>query len=372
MLRRKFWPYDEVNLVADPESESRVTIVSPWLQFKVEIADPDVEAVRDLINKFEKQTLSAEDLNAVSWFFSSLARMPLAYILPRAEDFGMDLHQVIPEKSQIDFESPLSVYELILEKSGSPFKYSIENLPKAWSWDLDATLQFSKSETGFDPESLFSVARRFHLLNDLEHNKTAELLAFVAKLKKNSDQFRKASAIIIRQNHYITELCDSTLRAALPISQGSHEEVLEFIDSEYGHDKLLLKALVALDTSPALIAPIGSVVALMSIFKFVAERNLLGFAMIVDIFERTSYGGEDPMTGLLKEGGEDVASQQMGIHREINDSGEHENVALTFLESMKAVDENYARQALRFAELATLIVHQISAETLSILKTSNI
>ena len=62
------------------------------------------------------------------------------------------------------------------------------------------------------------------------------------------------------------------------------------------------------------------------------------------------------------------AGHQMDIHREINDSGGHENIALGFLKNMKPVSESYASEALFFAELATLVIHQVSAQTLKHIK----
>ncbi|MBN8539826.1 MAG: hypothetical protein J0L82_05525 [Deltaproteobacteria bacterium] len=104
----------------------------------------------------------------------------------------------------------------------------------------------------------------------------------------------------------------------------------------------------------------------------VAERNLLAFSMVVDIFERTDYQDTDPMSALLNAGGETAAGKQIDIHREINDAGEHENIALGFLAHMAPVDEAYAREALRLAELTTLVIHGLSVETLRTLQSSEV
>lgn len=369
---RRFWPYDEVTLTKDPTSTSRVRINSPWLQFSVLIDPAHLELTHQLIDKMNSDQLSADDLDHMSWFFSSLSKMPLAYILPRGQGFGKDQHRVLSEV--IDSSTPQKMFSAFANKN--PQKQALlqflnSALKSNWTWDHQAALEFSQTNEGYDPESLFSIARRFHLLNDIENNRTGDLLEYVRSLKNDSEKFRKASALILRQNHYITEKCDVTLRAALSLAQSASEEVLEFIKAEAGHDRIIEKALQSLQTSSKETPVIETAIALMETFKFAAERNLLGFAMIVDIFERTSYGGDDPMASLLKDGGENQASKQIDIHREINDAGEHENVALEFLHSMAPVDEAYAREALFLAELGTLVIHQLSAQTLVALKDPN-
>ncbi len=364
---RRFWPYDEVSIARESPSSPRVLISTPWLTFTVKIDDDSLAKTDAIIGKMQSGALSPHDINDLSWFFSALAERPVAYILPRGQEFGVDTHQLIDRT--IDYSTPQSaVNSLIPEKNSVASRYAEQALQMPWSWDHRAVLDFARTPTGLDPESLFTVARRFHLLNDLENNKTGELLEYVQNLKDDSEKFRRASALIVRQNHHITQQCDPTLRAALPLAKGAEKAVLDFIQAESGHDKILLKALTALGTIPDSIPALDVTVALMDVFETVARRNLLGFAMVVDIFERTSYQEEDPMTSLLKSGGEERAGRQMDIHRAINDSGGHENVALGFLSKMKSVDEEYAREALFLAELVTLIIHQVSSDTLRFLR----
>jgi len=364
---RRFWPYDEVSIARESPSSPRFLISAPWLTFAVKVDDDSLAKTDAIVGKIQSGTLCAEDSDDLTWFLSALAKRPVAYILPRGHEFGTDTHQLIDQT--IDYSSPRSaVNSLVSEKNSLTSRYAEQALPMPWSWDHRAVLDFARTPTGLDPESLFSVARRFHLLNDLENNKTGELLEYVQTLKNDSEKFRQASALIVRQNHHITQKCDPTLRAALPLAKGAEKMVLDFIQAESGHDKILLKALTALGVTPDSVPALDVTVALMDVFQIAARRNLLGFAMIVDIFERTSYQEEDPMTSLLKSGGEERAGRQMDIHRAINDSGGHENVALGFLANMKSVDEAYASEALFLAELVTLIIHQVSSETLRFLK----
>jgi hypothetical protein len=86
--------------------------------------------------------------------------------------------------------------------------------------------------------------------------------------------------------------------------------------------------------------------------------------MLVDLFERSSYAGEDPLATLLKAGGYAESARFIDLHRQINDSGAHENVALSFLMGMAPVDSKYALEAMRLIELASTLFHFISSDLL--------
>lgn len=367
---RKFWPFDEVSLELETASADHVVVKAPWLQMNVRISPEHLQPVRSLVEKLKTGDFAPADVDWMSWFFSSLSKFPFSYILPRAHISGSDTVKI---KSPILSEtSPKTLLESL--SANSPKKEILKRfadrvLTRNWTWDQQAALEFSQTAGGHDPETLYSVARRYHLLNDIENNVTADLLNHVRTLKTNPDLFKKASALIIRQNHYITEKCDSTLKTALPIAQSAEDEVMEFMQAESGHDKILAKALESVGHTPEQIHTLDAAIAIMEVFRLIAERNFLAFSMVVDIFERTSYESKDPMAAVLSEGGEEKAAARMDTHREINDAGEHENVALSFLQYMNAVDANYAQEALYLAELATLVIHQVSADTLVEIKT---
>lgn len=354
--RRKFFPYDEVTASRDLNFPNRFILSAPWLTFQFDVAEEDVPKADQIAKKISAGDITAADLDSVNWLFSSMASYPFAYILPRTTSFGTDQHQVLT--TPLKTETPEAMLHSLNEKSNSP-------LTKEWTWDIDAALDFSRTESGFDPESLFSISRRFHLLNDIENNKTAELLEFMTTLKKNVSEFKEVSAVVMRQNHYITERCEDVLSAALPISQNAQSAVSSFIKAEAGHDKILAKALRALGADAEQVAVLGCVTLLMDIFKLAAKRNFLAFSMIVDIFERTSYRDEDPFAKVLQDGGAKTAASQIEVHREINDFGGHENIAIEFLKDMGPVSEDYATEALRLSELATQVVHSISKDTLA-------
>ncbi|MEQ1875165.1 MAG: hypothetical protein ABL958_00875 [Bdellovibrionia bacterium] len=367
--QKNLWPYDEVKISGDAREPRMVTVSTPWLKFKMEVEADEVPRLQTLIEKLSSEDGAQPDFNDVQWFFQSLASYPLTYVLPRPESFGIDSHEVSQQK--LNQTSPVALLRDLCANSN--INQAIERFQSRtgewkWTWDHEAALGFAQVEGGFDPETLFSIARRFHLLNDIEWNKTGEMLEYVRGLKNDPAAFQSASALIVRQNHYITEQCESVLKAGLPTSQSSYAAVSEFIQAEAGHDIILSRALKSLGADAATTKVLDTTVVLMEVFREVAKRNFLAFAMVVDIFERTSYQGGDPLASLLRAGGHDTAARQADIHRDINDSGGHENIALGFLAEMKAVDSEYAQEALRLAEVATLTIHQLSSETLDLLR----
>lgn len=375
--QKRFWPYDEVEILRDDALPNRFLLSAPWLKFHFDIDSSHVDRANRALEALSvKEGLTKDHLDDINWFCSSLEKYPLCYILPRSHGFGSDIHGQVAQ--EIIQTSPREMLESMLVGSNigidplvdkNAFIYS--SLPAVWTWDTEAAIEFSKTNAGIDPESLFSIARRFHLLNDLEQNKTANLIEFASSLQSDPAKFQSASALIVRQNHYITEKCDGVVRSALPIAKNAGSAVMDFIQAEAGHDKILAKALKYIGFDPQQIPVISTTVALMEVFKRIAERNLLAFAMVVDIFERTSYRKTDPLTELLEKGGQTAAGQMADRHREINDSGEHENIAIGFLNDMAPIDSSYANESLRLAELATLVIHQLSAETLHVLKQQN-
>lgn len=361
--RRRYWPYEEVKASRDSNFPARFVFSAPWLTFYVDVDSDDASRAEQIIRKWSEGSVGTNDIAEINWLFASVAEYPVAYILPRAEIFGADNHQVLNPRLRL--ESPAKLLEELLPISEHPNVANVAaKLSTKWTWDVDAALEFSNAHNGVDPESIFSVARRYHLLNDLESNKTLHLFSYVSSLEKPSFKFRNAAALILRQNHYVTEKCDSVLRPALKLAQTGQDELNEFMRAESGHDRLLERALKSMGVEPNTLPILKSIIVLMDVFGAAARRNFLGFSMIVDIFERSSYTRRDPLAELLAKGGQLAAAKQIERHREINDSGGHENAALSFLNHMRSVDAQYAIEALRLAELVTLVAHLVSPETL--------
>ncbi|MES2768724.1 MAG: hypothetical protein V4596_06210 [Bdellovibrionota bacterium] len=358
-----FWPYDEVRMKGDTQDLNKFYLTCPWLSFQFKIESPLNLELRSVIKKLESEMIDQECFQVLNQVFSQISDYPVAYCLPRKENFGTDTHEL--QEKKLNLENPQKSFEDLFPHYKS---FAQNQLPAEWSWDVEQTLEFTKTKGGYDPLSLFSVLRRFHLLNDLEFNETGKLFQHLTDLSNDPEKLKKSTALVLRQNHYVTTRCKEVLSAAIPIAQSVKKEIEEFIEAEAGHDRIIMKGLKTLNPNPENIAVLEASTVLMDLFKFIAQRNLLAFSAVVDVFERTSYREEDPLASILKKEGMHEASRMVDIHREINDKGDHENVALKFLSAMKPVSREYAIETLRVAELNTLVVHQNSKMILEAIK----
>ena len=367
-IPRNYWPYDEVEISWEAAQPNRFTFDSPWLSHSFSL-DPAVsERAQSIAAKIKSSAVTAEDIDEVAWFLGAVKSYPLSYILPRVQISGTDTHKVI--KNDISQKSPAEMLKELLKDSKhlSALEIISNKLNSLnWTWDIEAVQDFSKMPTGYDPAAVFSVVRRFHLLNDIENNKTKDLIGHLNALDKDSDAFKFGNALVIRQNHYITKVCEPVLSASFEVAQGARGEVEEFVEAESGHDKILEVALKSMGQKAEEVPVLNCIYVLMDLFEAIARKNFLAFAAVIDVFERSSYLSEDPFAEVLKKGGQERAAYQLNVHRDINESGGHENVALGFLDNMAAVDAAYVNEAVKLSELLTLVIHMVSKETLDLI-----
>ena len=71
------------------------------------------------------------------------------------------------------------------------------------------------------------------------------------------------------------------------------------------------------------------------------------------------------MAQVLNKGGFTKAASQIDKHKDINDEGEHENVALDFIKFMGPCSKDYVIEALKIAELTTHFMNEISVEIMT-------
>lgn len=357
-----YWPYDEVSLAAGAEPDELI-VDTPWLHASIGVPPEILARVKKVAQKVADKTLGAQDIGEAHWFFSGLSHLPLCYILPRMEFQGeydhhtwtyQELNEVdLPQFLELSLGHKNQIHELL---KNSEF-------PRAWEWDLEKSILFATNPRGeIDARTLFSVARKFHLLSSLETNKTADIYQRVKDLEQNQKAFTFACALMVRQNHYVTELCEQALIPALETAQTARSAVEHFIAEEQGHDRILQLALKTIVSEPEAIPVFPSTVLLMEMLKFCAQTNLLGFAMAVDIFERSAYQHTDPLADVLASGGLEEAAKKINQHMDINDAGEHENVALSFIEKMGPIAPGYAYQAMRLAEAVTVLISFMPTE----------
>lgn len=366
-----YWPYDEVTVEATP-SRDVITVKAPWIQAKVKGPVEPKANLEALLEKFEKKELAPTDVGLLHWFFSNFEKYPLCYILPTPKSGATDLHTT--QEVQLGNSSLEEILTTGLKEEGRSDEEVkkmvadvLSNLPrKHFVWDAETALSFAKVESGIHPESVFSVARRYHLLELLENDKGKEVFQFIEGLPK--EEFSGFASLVVKQNLYVTEQCQSALTPALEVAKSARPRVEHFIREERGHDRLLSAAMKSIAKDPSSVPVSSQTISLMSLLKLAAHRNFLSFAIIVDFFERSTYEKMDPLANLLKKGGFDEAAKQINRHMEINDAGEHENMGLSFLSAMTPCDPQYVREAYRIAEAASLVMNSVSNSAVKLAK----
>jgi len=361
-----YWPYDEVSLTASPDGKA-VVAKTPWLEATVALTDENRADVLRLVEKFRSESLAAEDLPLVSWFFTGLADYPLSYILP-AQKTGDGLDQPALQDNSL---LALDLQGLLQAALGSDHDAAAiaAQLGRSWDWDTDAALSFAMVDGKVHPESVFSVARRYHTLDVVTLNEGSKTFEEIEKLE--GERFAQAAGLMVRQNHYVTQQCKASLLPAVQTAGRARGQVERFIKEEDGHDKILNVAMTTLAKDPAAVPVSPLTRALMQLLRYAAGRNFLAFAMVVDFFERSTYEDKDPLARLLAKGGFDKAARQINRHMDINDAGEHEKVACGFLAPMAPVDPYYAFEALRIAEAVSLVMNAVPQSALALFRSTN-
>lgn len=355
-----YWPYDEVSLdthVAD----GQIKLKTPWLEAFTKREFFDDEKLLSLSHKLADRSLTVDDLGMVNEFFRHFHQYPIAYILPTPKEGALDRHSLVDESLLVG-----SIEEVLARifYENDQFAPAAENETisvlkrNEWAWDNEAALSFATIGHDIHPESLFSIARRFHLLELLNSDDGIKIFQEIKKLAPN--EFKKAVTRLVRQNHYVTEKCQESLLPAVSLAQQARGLVEDFMKEERGHDKLLKKALNELGETPENIKVTKQTKGLMQVLKFAAQRNFLAFSMAIDAFERSNFDDTDPIARLLIVGGFDKAAHYLNAHMNINDHGNHDNVAKKFLRYMAPCDRNYAKEALRLMEVISLLMSAIS------------
>src|SRR5690606_34343377 len=115
---------------------------------------------------------------------------------PKAQE-NLDSHDLIDDA--LLALDPHTFLTTVLNNTLSPSDLAdvVEHLGrKDWQWDVDAAATFARCNDQVHPESVFSVARRFHMLEVVEKNSARENFAFIETLKDG--EFAQAAALMVR------------------------------------------------------------------------------------------------------------------------------------------------------------------------------
>ncbi len=356
------WPYDEVQV---DESEHALILTAPWIEVQVEKTEENAPELSRLVKALSGSSLSVDDAYLVTQYFEALDEHYLCYTLPTALRDGLDTHSSRGDLSDLTFPSlattAVCASTALEEHEKAQILATWEPNHYKWTWDSEAALSFSALGDRVHPQSLFSVARRYHLISLMDNDPGASVFAQVSTLPP--DSFQKTAAVLLRQNHYVTQMCESALLPALQIAGRASGAVASFMQDERGHDRILAKALESLAVDPNTVPAVPMTRVLMCLLEFTANRNFLAFAMAVDFFERRIYHKVEPLAELLEQRGFSEAAKRLSQHKHINDAGEHHNTARDLLNWMAPCEPAYAHEALRIAEAVSYTMSQIVRST---------
>lgn len=358
-----YWPYDEVSLET---LNGKVKLKTPWIEASTSQSFFNKSALTTLETKLSDNSLTADDLGLVNNFFQHFREYPLAYILPTHKTApSLDQHGLV-DRSLLDgslSETLSKIFNAMVPHSSELEENDLVDLlslfpQRDWTWVSTAALDFSTINKAVHPESLFSIARRYHLLELINTDDGIQIFEDMKALKP--EPYKAALCKLVRQNHYVTEKCQEALEPAIALAGQASPLIEEFMAEERGHDKILGKALMHLGADPKTIEVSVQTRMLMHMLKFCAQRNFLAFCMAIDAFERSNYEDTDPMAQLLSKGGFDKAAEFINLHMKINDDGDHENVAAKFLQFMDLCDRDYGFEAIRLMEIVSVLMSLIS------------
>lgn len=321
------WPYDEVKISFQG---SVVHVAAPWAKAHLDLP-LKVEAMERIERSLRDGPASPDDLAAVHAICDRFRHLPFFFLLPR-------------EGLQID---PAT-------------EWQPETHP-ALRWAEEDFLERSQNLKGsHDPLSVLSCFRRCHLVDAMNIAQGTQ----ISRLLKDApiDLSLQALAYAIRQNHYVTVRCADVLAPALNLHPGARPSVEEFIRDESGHDELLALSLKALGHEPASIAVASTLVELMNHFEETANRDLVAFAFIVDVFERSSPTGRSPLIDKLMELGQEAAARPLKAHANINVHGGHHEESFEILEALGALTESSVRSSARRSQRASDLMLDFSRE----------
>ncbi len=269
--RTRLFPYEDLRIIRDETQEQNISLTTPWLTLEASgknIPSSALQRIADAINLHDFE--NKEDLRLVQFFLQQFTSYPIFYISSGAQG----------------------------------------NL--------------------IDPLSSFTVWRREHLLK-LSKRGTIDPVFEKLKSLRPASEFRKAAALIIRQNHYVTLNCNRALQPALARAGNSLATLKAFITSELGHDTFFEKAMLELGFAPSEVDVLPETVQMIEILEQAANESFLALATIIDLFEQPAATNHYPLADILAARGFEQASMQLRLHRGINVSHQHSNTSVELL-----------------------------------------
>jgi hypothetical protein len=329
---RRLSPYEELTIQF---SENSVAVQTPWLMLDCEF--------NQAVDSIQKNVLV------------SLCQYPICYIHPqqiafrnigsllrcawsgfRCEGFSYFLGQRSASRQKVIAEA------------------ANQNNP---SWNVNQVIRFSR--IGWlnvcDGVAAFSVLRRY-LHQSLLRTSEKKLFERLDHLKPQSESFSKGVAYVLVQNIYVTRFGTEALNRAVSRLPSIASKVVAYIESENGHDKLVLKSLRLMGyESASELEVLPETKQLVQILGDAAASSTLAFSLMIEFFEAGSSASRHPLASLLEGTVHAEAGRPLQMHRDINVNADHSSTALSFLMDSQPLTTREVHEASRLLALAVSV-----------------
>jgi hypothetical protein len=351
------FPYEEMQARID--SPNSLELFTPWFTRKTQLpaSAQDLASFTDFLAHGTKKS-------PWSKFATRFAEDPLFYYLPRPQLGSCSLDQ--------HASTGLTGLNALLASFRATHPDQATLLSHAWTrdWDTEAILAMSRIPDAkgvvYDPISIFSAIRRFYYLDLIEFDKTQAMYLHLYALRGQPSHFRDCSYVVAYQNFEVTRRCAEILAPALPLAQSARKILAAFIGAESGHHLIMQKGLNEFGicaTSP-LSQPLPFTTLMLDLFKTTAGNNFLAFAFAISLFEEEPQDGKDPLTEMVRAGGNEKAAIYFEQHFQINKAGGHDRFGIHLVQRMGPVTRAYAVEAIAFAEAMSKIYNSYTTSIL--------
>lgn len=344
------WPYEELQVKKLDENRAFL-FETPWHSSIVRTSEEGAAFIETVFCGDATQIPPSQLLEYYSTALSGMLHEPFAYILAQSPTAADGATSTFAPNAA--FATPQSW----AQHYGLP--------PQAfnwdWTWDADAILALAKMDHGdfYSPVSLYSIFRRSHYLEAQSRDRTRSLYQSLPEVCTSSEKMKNALGYMITQNLHVTKRASETLGAALPLARAAEERLRDFVQAEYGHDGVMSQALAAFPGAPLEGWAHGvhpQTRLLMDTFLRLAQNHFFAFAFSIHLFERPHAGDNHPLTDLLREAGFNEAADRYERHHQINEAGDHGQVAFDMIKDIPPLTRAAAEQAVRWIEAMSFVM----------------
>lgn len=333
MKELEYIPYEELSMAW--KSDSVCEFTTPWIRVEYHVHSTYQSNFEELRIYLQRKSKTSVTKN-IQTILKRFSVFPFTYISPRR-----NLSHKITSRQNV---AGLGMNDKSERGGGFSERSTLRQarVPSFWS-------------NRYDPLTLLTLLRRERFVALCKFPVFKEFYAGLERLRHtHRDQFIKVMQIAVAQNHFVTTACQKLI-AKLDTLERVSSPIKNFFYSEKNHDQLTLQSLKHLGIDqPSFIPIFKEVEELMKALEVSLEAHPLILASGVDAFESNGYFKGNKLADLMGGISETKkSSEPLNVHHQINQEGNHQRVAETFLEPSLYVDKTQALEAIRFAEYLT-------------------